>query len=120
MTAVLGHRPVILQFLPLPCRACARADLLIRAQSFEYADQGVTVINIYGGSDQRALRAFRKEGWLGVPDLTDPRGTLARRAGVAGRHQLLFVSASGVVVSSLTGPFSAPTVLREIRTLIDF
>lgn len=120
MAAVLGHRPLILQFLTPPCRTCKPDDDLIRQQSFEYADQGVTLINIYGGHDQVAIQPFRKIIWIGVPDLTDADGTLARRAGVTRRHQLVFVSASGRVLSTLSGPFSPETVLHEVQALIRY
>ena len=120
MTDVIGHRPLVLQFLTPPCRRCEQDDDLLRQQSFEYADLGVTVINVYGGRDQAAIQAYRKGGRLGVPDLTDPTGELARRVGVSGRQQVLFVSASGGVVTSLTAPFSPRTILREIRALVNF
>ena len=100
MTAVLGHRPLVLQFLTPPCKRCEQDDDLLRRESFEYADLGVTVINVYGGTDQAAIQAYRKGGQLGVPDLTDPTGELARRVGVGGRHQVLFVSASGGVLAN--------------------
>ena len=120
MTDIIGHRPLVLQFLTPPCRRCEQDDDPLRQQSFEYADLGVTVINVYGGHDQAAVRAYRKGGRLGVPDLTDPIGELARRAGVGGRHRVLFVSASGGILASLTAPFSPRTILREIRALVNF
>ena len=120
ITDVLGHRPLVLQFLTPPCRRCEQDDGLLRQQSFEYADLGVTVVNVYGGRDQAAVQAYRKCSQLGVPDLTDPTGELARRIGVGDRHQVLFVSASGGVLASLTAPFSPRTILREIRDLVNF
>jgi hypothetical protein len=120
MADVLGHRPLVLQFLTPPCRRCEQDDDLIRQQSFEYADLGVAVINVYGGRDQAAIRAYQKGGQLGVPDLTDPTGELARQVGVGSRHQVLFVSASGGVVARLSVPFTSRTLLRELRALINF
>lgn len=87
MADVLGHRPLVLQFLIPPCRRCEQDDDLLKQHSFEYADLGVTVINVYGGRDQTAIQAYRNGGQFGVPDLTDPTGQLARRVGVGGRHQ---------------------------------
>ncbi len=35
MADILGHRPLVLQFLTPPCRRCEQDDDLIRQQSFE-------------------------------------------------------------------------------------
>ena len=86
MTDLLGHRSLVLQFLTVPCGRCKQDDDLIRQQSFEYADLGVTMINVYEGSDQSAVQTYRNGDRLGVPDLTDPTRELVHRVGVGGRY----------------------------------
>lgn len=94
--------------------------MLVREQGFAYADRDVAVVNICLHFTLAQLRAYRQVGTIGVPELMDPYGLLARRVGVWVVPQVLFIPATGVVTSSLTGPLTEQGVLQGLRDLLDF
>ena len=120
LASLIGTRPLILHFFSPACRACRADNLLVREQGFAYVDRGVAVINVYLNATPAQLQAYRRVGTIGVAELMDPSGRLARQVGVQGTSQVLFVSATGLVRSSLTGPLTQQAVLENLRGLLEF
>jgi len=120
LASLIGTRPLILHFFSTSCRVCRADDLLVRQQGFAYADRGVAVVNVYVNTTPTQLLAYRRAGTIGVAELMDPRGRLARQTGMRAASQVLFVSATGVVRSTLTGPMTQQAVLQNLRDLLSY
>jgi cytochrome oxidase Cu insertion factor (SCO1/SenC/PrrC family) len=114
----LKGRPRILHFFAGRCGSCRNDDRLLRESAFDYADQGVVLLNVYRN---RALKGRSADGLAlipGVPEMTDPLGHLAAAYHLGDQSGTVFLDRQGLVVAQLPGGLNQVTVLRNLNKIL--
>ena len=114
----LKGRPRILHFFAGRCGSCRSDDRLLRESAFDYADQGVVLLNVFRS---QALKGRSVDGPApipGVPETIDPGGHLAAPYHLGGQSGTVFLDRQGRVVARLPGGLSRVTVLRNLRKIL--
>ncbi|MGY2897138.1 TlpA family protein disulfide reductase [Deinococcus sp. UYEF24] len=111
----LKNRPRILHFFSGTCVSCQEDDRLLRDSAFDYADQGVVLINVFRTDAFRSRSVDAETLIPGVPATTDRNGRLAAIYQVHDRAETVFLNRQGHVVARLPAGLSQVTVLRFLQ-----
>ena len=116
--SLLG-RPRILHFFTGQCTSCQRDDRLLRELAFEYADQGVVLLNVFRNRALRSQSVNEETLILGVPEVIDISGNLTAAYQVGTRSETVFVNRQGRVVARLSGRIMTTAVLKALRGMLN-
>lgn len=116
--AGLRGTPVVINFWASWCEPC-KDEAPELARAWEELGDAVRFlgVNILDGRDD-ALAFARRYG-LGYPSLRDTRGVVAKRYGVTGVPETVFIDASGRVAGAYIGAFTSGRLLELTRELAD-
>ena len=114
----LNGRPMVLHFFSGACRNCRNDDRLLRDLTLNYADLGVVLINIYPQPLRKGLTVDDEALTLGVPTLTDPDGTFARRYGQSQQAGTVFLDRTGRVVTRLRDGVTEKGALNSLHRVL--
>lgn len=116
--STLVGRPMVLHFFSGACRNCRNDDRLLRDLTLNYADLGVVLINVYPQPVRKGLTVDDEALTLGVPTLTDPDGTFARRYGQHQQAGTVFLDRTGRVVTRLPDGVTEKGALNSLRRVL--
>lgn len=105
----------LLHFFNGTCARCKNDDRLLRELAFEYADQGVVLLNVFR---RPALKRYTVSGEALTPqvsELSDSTGALARRYGLGLQAGTVFMDRQGRVVAQLPDGVTTTAILNALR-----
>ena len=111
----LEGRPRLLHFFSGTCGHCQSDDRLLRDLAFEYADQGVVLLNIFRRPVLRRQTVGTEILTPQVPEVSDPAGTLARRYGLGQQAGTVAVDRQGRVVKRFPDGITTAVILKALR-----
>ena len=111
----LDGRPRLLHFFSGTCARCKSDDRLLRELAFEYADQGVVLLNAFHRPALKRYTVSAEAFTPQVPELSDSTGALARRYGMGLQAGTVFMDRQGRVVARLPEGVTTAAILNALR-----
>ena len=114
LSGLEGH-PRVLHFFSGTCARCKTDDRLLRDLAFEYADQGVVLLNAFSRPALKRYTVSAEAFTPQVPELSDSTGALARRYGLGLQAGTVFLDRQGRVVARLPDGVTTAAILKALR-----
>lgn len=111
-------KPVVIRFWADWCRYCEGEMQAIDRVYQRRRAQGLQVLAVNAGQDNKAVAAFIQKIGVSYPALLDEKSAIARQYGVTGLPTTFFVGADGIVKAKVVGEADEATFDRLARDLL--